>query len=317
MNLRKSVLIKYWILLIFITLSFFAKAQSCVDVVIPSLPYTVSSSTCGEGIDVGFNNVCNSWGNPGEDLVYSYTTTDESCLLVELSGYQMGAGGVSVTSGCPGDFSSSCVSSLVSNWDATSVSGTISTQPNTTYYFTVSSEGWTAGCIDFDFSLSTNCPPPTPGDCLGAIPICTDYYYEENAPIGSGNYMDNLGLNDCSIYEMNNSGWYTLTAETDGILNFTLSPLQDDDYDWALFNLTDHTCADLGTNPDLMVDCNTYGLIGSNGDTGISTANGGSGTSNGPGDTNGPPFNADLNIQAGETYVLFVSNWSGTTNGYE
>ncbi len=198
-----------------------------------------------------------------------------------------------------------------------SLSSTVSAQPNTTYFFTVSSDTWTADCIDYDFSVSSDCPSPDAGDCLGAITICNDFYHEENAPVGSGNYIDNLATNDCAIGAVGSSGWYTLTAQSDGILNFTLSPLQDDDYDWALFNLTDHSCAELATNPDLLVSCNTYGLIGSNGETGISTANGGTGSSNGPGDLNGPPFNEDVNIQAGETYVLLVSNWSGTTNGYE
>jgi len=43
---------------------------------------------------------------------------------------------------------------------------------------------------------------------------------------------------------------------------------------------------------------------------------GGVGNSNGPGDTNGPPFNGDINALAGETYVLMVSDWSSTPDGY-
>lgn len=317
MNFLYSAYFKHFILLIFLGLSFFAEAQDCADVVIPSLPYSEISTTCGAGNDVSTTNACNSWMVTGEDVIYSYTTTDETCLLVNLSGYEVGAAGMIVTIGCPGNMASSCVTTIMSDWNATSLSSTISAQPNTTYYFTVSSDDWTASCIDYDFSLSSDCPSPDAGDCMGAVTICNDFYHEENAPDGSGNYIDNLALNDCEIGAVDNSGWYTLTAQTDGILNFTLSPLQDDDYDWALFNLTDHSCAELSTNPDLLVSCNTYGLIGSNTETGISTANGGTGNSNGPGDLNGPPFNADINILAGETYVLLVSNWSGTTNGYE
>src|SRR5690606_12572207 len=86
---------------------------------------------------------------------------------------------------------------------------------------------------------------------------------------------------------------------------------------WILFNMTDATCEDLALNPTLVVGCNTFGLFGANSTTGISSANGGTGTANGPGDLNGPAFNADLNVEAGETYVLMISNWSATTNGYE
>ena len=53
-----------------------------------------------------------------------------------------------------------------------------------------------------------------------------------------------------------------------------------------------------------------------NGATGISTANGGTGNSNGPGNLNGPPFNADLPVEAGETYALVVMNWTNSLEGY-
>ena len=64
--------------------------------------------------------------------------------------------------------------------------------------------------------------------------------------------------------------------------------------------------------------CNSYGVAPPepNGATGISTANGGTGNSNGPGNLNGPPFNADLLVEAGETYALVVMNWTNSLEGY-
>src|SRR5690606_25584827 len=316
-NLSKFAAYKYSLLLVFLIVTLFTKAQDCVDVVIPSLPFATSSSTCGEGADVGFNNVCNAWNVTGEDIIYSFTTTDESCVVIELSGFPSGAAGVIMSTGCPTDMSGACVSILTSDFSSTSVTGTVSVQANTTYYITISSDSWMANCIDFDLSISSDCPAPNVNDCLGAITMCDGYFYEENAPTGNGNYPDNLPLNGCQMTTVANMGWYQLTTQTAGVLNFSLTPNSTDDYDWILFNMTDATCNDIATNPDLVVSCNTYGLFGLNSTTGISSANGGTGNANGPGDINGPPFNADLNVEAGETYVLMISNWSATTNGYE
>lgn len=316
-NLSKFAAYKYSLLLVFLGLSQFAKAQVCVDLEIPSLPFSISSSTCGEGFDTGWNNVCNAWALTGEDVVYTFTTTDESCVFIELSGFSMGAAVVTVSTTCPFDLSGNCLGTFDSNFNETTVSGTVATQENSTYYITISSDSWIADCMDFNLSVSSDCPAPNVNDCLGAINMCDGYFYEENAPTGNGNYSDQLPFNGCQMTTVANMGWYQLTVETSGILNFTLTPNSDDDYDWILFNMTDATCADLAVNPTLVVGCNTFGLFGANSTTGISSANGGTGTANGPGDLNGPAFNADLNVEAGETYVLMISNWSATTNGYE
>ena len=129
-------------------------------------------------------------------------------------------------------------------------------------------------------------------DCEGAIVLCGDLYTETQASFSSGNVFEATGA--CNQGLEQSSVWYTFTVQQDGNLSFILDPLNDaDDYDWGLFNITTGGCAGLGTtSPE--VECNSYGVFGSNGPTGISTANGGSGTSNGPGDLNGPAFNADL-----------------------
>ncbi|NNC82549.1 MAG: T9SS type B sorting domain-containing protein [Flavobacteriales bacterium] len=158
---------------------------------------------------------------------------------------------------------------------------------------------------------------PTDQDCLGAIPICEDIYVQDNAYSGEGNYPSELGLGLGCNFQETNSVWYTFTIQEDGLFSFILTPVEEsDDYDWALFNLTDASCADIATDASLEVSCNSYGEFGNNGPTGISSANGGTGNSNGPGNTNGPPFNADLPVSAGEVYALVVMDWSGTPTGY-
>ncbi len=158
----------------------------------------------------------------------------------------------------------------------------------------------------------------TTSDCDGAIQLCGGIYTEDTAPLGTGNTFEFTGI--CNQNLESASLWYTFTVQDAGDLSFILDPATDtDDYDWGLFNITNGGCAGInaqdGSSPE--VNCNSYGsLTVPNGPTGISTANGGTGTTNGPGDLNGPPFNADLAVQVGETYALVVMNWTGSPDGY-
>lgn len=172
------------------------------------------------------------------------------------------------------------------------------------------------------FMFSQQNPPPTVQDCLGAIPVCQPIYTTQNSYTGHGNVYPEIHNNDvcplCMDGEINDV-FYTFTVETSGILRFTLTPnISSDDYDWSLFNMTNHTCADLyPMATQLQVSCNSYGVLGNNGPTGINSAFSNSRNCNGPGTTNGPAFNQDLNVLAGQTYLLNISNWSSTNqSGY-
>ncbi|MFM9005948.1 MAG: hypothetical protein ACKOSR_10670, partial [Flavobacteriales bacterium] len=93
---------------------------------------------------------------------------------------------------------------------------------------------------------------------------------------------------------------------------------ESDDYDWSLFDITDNGCAGINSGLSPEISCNSFGEFAPtpNGPTGISTANGGAGNFNGPGNAAGPPFNADVNVEAGNLYALVVMNFSQTLNGY-
>jgi hypothetical protein len=115
-----------------------------------------------------------------------------------------------------------------------------------------------------------------------------------------------------------NDVFYVITVQTDGLLRFTLTPNNpSNDYDWSLFNMTNAGCDEIYTSAQaLQVSCNSYGVQGTNGPTGINTLLGNNLNCNGPG-TIGEKFNKDLTVHAGETYVLNVSNWSSTNqSGY-
>ncbi|MEO6166458.1 MAG: gliding motility-associated C-terminal domain-containing protein [Chitinophagales bacterium] len=150
---------------------------------------------------------------------------------------------------------------------------------------------------------------PTFQDCLGATPVCNQVYTTPSSTFGTGNYPNESGPGTCLVPGEYNSSWYTFNISTSGTFAFAIVPgLPTSDYDWAMYNLTNATCAEIMTNGTLMVSCNSsqYGF------TGISPT--GVGNWNGPGPSSA--FNALLNVNAGETYVLNINNWSGTNGGY-
>ena len=158
----------------------------------------------------------------------------------------------------------------------------------------------------------------TISDCAGAVFLCGDLYTETEATLNTGDIYEYTGACNASLEQ--SSLWYTFTVQENGLLSFIIDPLNPmDDYDWGLFDITTGGCEGIGTpilSPE--VGCNSFGLAPPepNGATGISTANGGMGSSNGPGNLNGPAFNADLPVQAGETYALVVMNWTNSLEGY-
>jgi gliding motility-associated-like protein len=169
----------------------------------------------------------------------------------------------------------------------------------------------------FQFSYAQT---PNVQDCGGAIPICQNVYHEANSYTGMGNIQNEIDSTTSCTDGEDNAVWYTFTAQTTGNFSFVITPNNTsgsgDDYDWTVFDLTHSQCSDIYNNPSIEVSCNSYGSFTSNSTTGASTANGGVGNSNGPGEDNGPPWNADIPVIAGNKYVMMVSNWTGSTYGY-
>jgi hypothetical protein len=164
---------------------------------------------------------------------------------------------------------------------------------------------------------------PTVQDCLGAISVCQQIYAEVNSPVGNGNYPNEINTSiSCTAGEIN-SVWYTFTVNETGDFGFLINPNNpDDDYDWALFDITDANCADIATTPSLQVSCNAaggngcHGATGADGSTTFSVQGGGCGAVTPTQNFGQSPLNALVPVQEGNTYVLMVSNWSGSTFGY-
>jgi gliding motility-associated-like protein len=72
--------------------------------------------------------------------------------------------------------------------------------------------------------------------------------------------------------------------------------------------LTSHSCSDILTDPSTLVSCNYSGIPGNTGANGATAFN-----SQGPWQL---PFNAEINVNAGETYAIVINNQYYSPNGY-
>ena len=150
-------------------------------------------------------------------------------------------------------------------------------------------------------------------DCIGAIPVCQDVYYESQSYVGEGNVVDVppiggvtnacLGQSGFSGQAEVNSVWYQFSVLQGGTFEMDIIPnVFTDDYDWQMWNVTNMSCADIANNLNPSVSCN---FSGADGPTGIGSP--------APG---GVAYEPSFQMAAGEVYVLVINNWTNSTNGY-
>ncbi|MEL7533162.1 MAG: PKD domain-containing protein [Bacteroidota bacterium] len=154
-------------------------------------------------------------------------------------------------------------------------------------------------------SLAQVLPPNQPEqDCIGPIPICSPIISVPLSYQGQGASANEINPSiSCLGTGEINSVWFELSIQDSGIVDFLLIPNNPtEDYDWAIYNLSNASCSDIFNNPSLEVSCNYSGVPGNTGPS--STA------------FPGGPINAPITVLAGETYVLNVSNFTGSSAGF-
>lgn len=147
-------------------------------------------------------------------------------------------------------------------------------------------------------------------DCINAIPICQDFYSQVNSYVGEGFVEDEINSsNSCLSSGERNDVWYVFTVSESGDLSFSITPYDlSDDYDWAVYNLTEASCEDIYDDPSLEVSCNYAADAGVTGATGATNQTSGNAGSDNQNDL--------IPVIEGETYVINVSNFSSTQSGY-
>jgi gliding motility-associated-like protein len=157
-------------------------------------------------------------------------------------------------------------------------------------------------------ALSANAQLPEQ-DCSGAIPVCQNVYVQPNSYAGEATQELTFGNSSCLSQGEENSVWYIWTVNVSGTLEFQITPINNnDDYDWAVYDLTNATCADIITGVAPEVRCNYSAIPGATGLSNPYVL-----TSVGAG---GPNQCQPMNVVVGETYVLVINNHDGLIGGY-
>jgi gliding motility-associated-like protein len=145
-------------------------------------------------------------------------------------------------------------------------------------------------------------------DCFNAIPVCAPIYNQAVSYSGNGETKDIPDNSSCLVNEENNSVWYIFTVTQSGVLEMDITPVQNDDYDFAIYNVTNASCADITQGTLQTVRCNYAARLGQTGmRIGQSLVTAGVADSN---------FLRPLDVLVGETYVLMVDNFNASGGGY-
>ncbi len=142
--------------------------------------------------------------------------------------------------------------------------------------------------------------------CNSAIPVCQNNYSQTASYSGYGATQEIPSNSSCLGSQEKNSVWYTFTSQSAGSLKFLINSTAD--YDWALYDITGASCADIASGAVTPVRCNFSATAGNTGlDASASNNSEGSG---------GSPYSNPLNVAINYTFVLIVSNYSSTQAGY-
>jgi hypothetical protein len=169
----------------------------------------------------------------------------------------------------------------------------------------VTAAGWSATLSCVPCATLGNGPNATDNnDCVRATPICFSITNNVNSR-GPGLISEGCIPNACPAGGENHSNWYTFTVLTSGTLSILIDPQTNtDDYDFAIFG-PNATCGSLGA-PIRCSDSGNAGNTGTNASS-LDLIE----------DVLGDGFLAQMNVVAGQTYILVVDEWlSNTGNGY-
>lgn len=154
-------------------------------------------------------------------------------------------------------------------------------------------------------------------DCFNAIPVCAPIYNQATSYVGNGEIKDIPDSSCCLSNEENNSVWYIFTVTQSGILEMSLTPLAQDDYDFAIYNISNASCNSILDGTLLPVRCSYFAynpmLAPPNNNPVSGLQIGDTATSSGPSDFR---MLRPLNVQLGETYVIVVDNFNVNGGGY-
>jgi gliding motility-associated-like protein len=145
----------------------------------------------------------------------------------------------------------------------------------------------------------------------GAFPVCgTDPFPQTTVPFCGGRSIPAPGCVRAPFSDKN-PFWYKFTCYTAGTLGFLINPNSAEDYDWELFDVTGRNPDDVFSDASLIVAFNwsaEFQPTGTSNTLGTSLR-----------ECDGPGVNTYCSMPtliAGHNYLLLVSHFTDTPNGY-
>jgi hypothetical protein len=301
---------------------------------------TAGSNQCSGNADEPVAPACFISGGSINSVWYSFVAPASGCVkmrtsLGSLTNTQIalfgpvagtiasGAGNTLAPVGCNDD-QPACGYNTYANSEL-KLTGLVS---GMTYYIMVDGYGGATGTftlllIDGGAGCLTEFPP-TPGqDCFTPFPVCDASINVANpGPQAVGVNCDFTNGVNCLLSGERGSYWYQINIAANGFLEFDIIPNDwpgapstiATDYDFAVWKTTSAgtpgpaTCSNLNTVPP--VACNYSGL----GVTGCFSAAVGNAPAAYPGF--GAAYVSRIPVNAGDSYLLVVSNFSNSTSGF-
>jgi gliding motility-associated-like protein len=145
-------------------------------------------------------------------------------------------------------------------------------------------------------------------DACNALVICGNGFSSPYSYQGRGTINDPGVIFACGPNaEETASMWLRLNITSSGTLVFNITPaLYTDDYDFAIFNVTNKSCNNISNSDVVRCNFNKNNPVTNNGVVGLSTSASNSFVQSG---TAGSNFVAALQVTAGESYLLMINNF--------
>jgi len=160
----------------------------------------------------------------------------------------------------------------------------------------------------FLFFLMQHCYAQTPQnkDCVRALPINEKGIFNIPFSEGEGEIINELtSFTSCLSNGERNNIWLKFIIAQSGLLGFKINPNNSvNDFDFALFNLSNANCSDIQFDNTLEVSCNFSGSTFPTPQTGLSNQNDGY-----------PQINPMIVVETGESFYLLVNNYTSTSIG--
>lgn len=149
-----------------------------------------------------------------------------------------------------------------------------------------------------------------------AFPVCgVDTFSQTTVPYCVNKNLPTPGCTG-QIYPDTNPFYYRFTCYSKGTLGFLIAPNNpaDEDYDWQIFDITGRNPNDIYTDASLFVVANWAGTYGNTGTSPTALHNIECGSN--PSDLISTFSRSPILIE-GHTYLLMISHYSSTPNGYK